>query len=100
MKKILLEFCFWVNLLVYLLLIILFIEMIGNTELVSQFFTEGRLSEYRMLLNIPILILWIYNIVVWSKNDKKTLRLILIIFLNGFYNPFYYRMAVKKKWLV
>ena len=100
MKRILIEICFWINLVVYFLVIVLFIEMIGNTDIISQYFTKGHLSNYRMLLNIPILALWIYNIVVWSKNDKTTLRLILIIFLNGLYNPIYYRMAVRKKWLI
>ena len=100
MKRLLLEFCFWVNIFVYLILIVLFIEMVANTQIISHFLNNGQISDYRMLLNIPILVLWIYNIIIWAKKDKKTLRLILIIFLNGFYNTIYYRMAVKKNWIV
>ena len=99
MKRVLLEVCFWINILVYLPVIVLLVEVLGNVQIISQLLSDSELFNYRMLLNIPILFLWIFNLVVWSTHDKKTKRLILIILLNGFYNPFYYRFALKNNWV-
>jgi len=62
-------------------------------------FFDETFIQIRMVLTIPILILWIYNLIVWSKKDKSIGRFLLLFFLNGLYNPFYFRRILKNNWL-
>lgn len=99
MKRILLEICFVVNVIFCLVLIPLLITVLIGNDSIYSFLTSEKGVSLRMYINIPILILWIYNIIVWSKKDKNIVQFILILLLNALYNPFYYRKAVKNKWV-
>lgn len=61
-------------------------------------FFDETFIQIRMVLTIPIIVLWINNLIVWSKNDKGIGRFLLLFFLNGLYNPFYYRKIQKNNW--
>ncbi len=65
----------------------------------DQSFLDFVLS-LRMYSTYFILILWIWNMIIWGKKDKKVIRFVALFFLSGFYNLFYFKIAMKNKWLV
>lgn len=65
----------------------------------NQIFAGETMLQVRSIGTIPILIFWIWNMVIWSKHDKKAERFLLIFFLNGIYCPFYFNRALKNKWI-
>ncbi len=98
MKKIIFA-CFIINVLMVLLLMFVFIAMLLKMNSVLNFiFLDSTFMSIRMILTIPVFILWINNIVVWSKKDKNVGVFFLLFFFNAIYNPFYYRRIVKNGW--
>ena len=61
--------------------------------------SDESFMNTRMLLTLPILFLWIYCMILWSKKDKVVARFFLLFFLNGFYTPFYFNRVLKNGWL-
>lgn len=99
MKRLLLNVLYAANiLLVFLTIFLPFTYLIGN-EVYYDFFISDIGSTIRGILSIMVFSLWIYCIFLWSKFDKKPLRLLLIVFLNAFFIIFYYRKAIKEGWL-
>ncbi len=98
MKRIILEVCFVVNLLFCLALVYVLVATLFGSDLYTFLQSEQGVN-LRMFINIPIIILWIFNVIMWSKHDKNILQLVLILLLNALYNPFYFRKAVKNKWV-
>lgn len=98
MKRIILEVCFVVNLLFCLALVYVLVATLLGSDLYTFFQSEQGVN-LRMFINIPIIILWIFNFIMWSKHDKNILQFVLILLLNALYNPFYFRKAVKNKWV-
>jgi hypothetical protein len=99
MKRIVLEICFTVNVLFCLVLVPLLITVLFGNDSMYSFLTSEKGVNLRMYINLPILILWVNNIIVWYKKDKKIIQLVMILIFNALYNPFYYRKAVKNKWV-
>jgi len=100
MRKIILEFCFVISTIVFLFGIALIIFGILGNDLLYNYWMSGDFKTYQYPLNIILIAFWIFLIVIWSRYDKKTLRLILLIFLNIYYIPFYYRIADKNHWII
>lgn len=100
MKKVILEICFVVNALFCLMLIPLIITVLFGVDFLYDFLKSEQGIKLRLYINIPIIVLWINNVIVWSKNDKNVGRLILILLFNALYNPFYYRKSVKNGWII
>ena len=72
--------------------------IVGN-DIIYNFLLDEQFLGIRILMNLLIVGYWIYLIVIWSRKDKKTGSLVLLIVLNYLYTPFYYRSAVKKGWI-
>lgn len=54
---------------------------------------------YRTYVTLFVFIFLIWNIVIWSKRDKKVIRFLALFFLPGLYTLFYYPKVLKNKWL-
>ena len=53
----------------------------------------------QLLTVVPIIVFWIYCIVIWNRKDKYFPRLLLIIFLQSIYVSFYGFKIKKNNWL-
>jgi hypothetical protein len=53
----------------------------------------------RSIITVPLIALWIYTINIWAKNDRNVPRLFAVVFFLGLYTPFYFRKAIKNKWI-
>ena len=96
MKKNILQLCYYINIFMLVVIGIVVIAVILRQKNILDFiFFDKFFLVFRMLMTIPVLILWIYNIKIWSRRDKQIRRFLLLFFFNGLYNPFYYRKAVK-----
>lgn len=91
MKKKFLFFCYYWNIGLLIFYLVFILSILFKQDSIKVFFTNDTLLIIRQFLNIPILILWIFNISFWSKNDKNVKRFFLIFFLNAIYNPFYFK---------
>lgn len=98
MKKKLMLFCNFINIIMIVIILFVILSAVLNLEVLIDFFTSELFLDIRMIMVIPVFILWINNLVIWSKYDKSLGRFFMLFFLNGFYNPFYYRMVLKNKW--
>ncbi len=54
---------------------------------------------YRTYVTFLVLIFLGWNIVIWSKRDKKVIRFLALFFLPGLYTLFYYPKVLKNNWL-
>lgn len=99
MKKTILTICYYINAALLILVLLLLIAVLFNFNGILDYVLSESFLNMRMLVNIPIIILWIFNMVFWSKHDKNIGRFFLLFFLNAFYNPFYYRRVLKNKWI-
>jgi hypothetical protein len=61
--------------------------------------TQETFMPIYLSITFISIIFWIWNIIIWSKKDKKMNRLIALIILNGFYTPYYYTLVIKNNWL-
>jgi hypothetical protein len=92
--------CYWVNILTLLLYIFIIIAaFLRMHEFLNYVFTDTTFLNFRLILGVPIIILWVYDMVKWSKHDKHIGRFLLIFFLLGIYSPFYFRRILKNNWL-
>jgi len=57
------------------------------------------LNFWRMNVTYFVLIFWIWNIIIWSKRDKKIGRFFALFFLPGLYTLFYYRHVLRNNWV-
>lgn len=100
MKRNLLMACYFINILMVALVVVTILAALFRFKVFLDYvFFDETFIQIRMVLTIPILILWIYNLIVWSKKDKSIGRFLLLFFLNGLYNPFYFRRILKNNWL-
>ena len=99
MRRILLEIGFIISALVFTFGIALIVFSFMDNDLLYNILVGDEYNYIKYPLNLIIISFWIYLIVVWNKNDKKTGRLILLLILNLYYMPFYYRIAVRKGWI-
>ena len=86
----------------FILNFVLLIMAFGQVYLFSKGYSSDVLQTFmnwRMYLTIFGLAFLIWNIVIWSKRDKKVGRFLALFFLPGLYTLFYYRIVLKNKWL-
>lgn len=98
MRKIILEICFVISSLAAVFGIALIISALIGDNLLYNYWMDGKFKTYQYPLNIIIIGFWIFLIVIWNRHDKKASRLVLLILLNIYYMPFYYRIADKNQW--
>lgn len=99
MKNIFLKTCYISNILLIVITIMLAISYSFNIDTIYNLIFSGIGVAIRGILVILSIILWIYCLLIWAKFDKKTIRIYLLLFLNGVYVIFYYRKIKKKKWI-
>ena len=95
----LLFFCYWINILtIVLCLIIIIAALLKQQAFLNYVLFDKNFLNIRFILTVPLIILWVYDMIIWSKHDKHVGRFFLIFFLLGFYSPFYFRRIVKSGW--
>lgn len=93
-------FCYIVNILmVTLFVMVVFALLLRMKGFLDYVFFDEFFLMVRMVLTIPILILWVNNITIWSKKDKSVRRFLLLFFLNGLYNPIYFKKVLNNNWV-
>lgn len=96
-KRIFLEIAFYINI---IMLIMYFstaiIAPLGMEKALDFFFYNESFINIRSILTIPVFILWINTLVMWSRNDKHVGRFLLLFFFIGIYTPFYFKKTIKK----
>ena len=99
MNKKILDILYLGNIVLVLFSISLTIFHFLGYEGLNDFLLSELGVNIRSILSIMVVVLWIYCIYVWSKFDKKPIRLILLIFLSAFYIVFYYKKIIKSGWI-
>lgn len=97
MKK-LLMLCYITNILMVMGLAILILSILFKIDFILNYVSTDSFTQIRMILTIPVFVLWVNNLILWSKKDKSVGRFFLLFFLNGLYNPFYFRRILKNEW--
>jgi len=100
MKRKLLMTCYLINLImipvsIFYPLITFYLRKIA----VFSYISDEFFMNIRIILTLPIFVLWIYSMIIWSKKDKVIHRFFLLFFLNGLYTPFYFSRILKNDWL-
>lgn len=98
MKKKLLLFCYYINIFILLGFIIIVLAMLFKMNYILNFSTNDTFILVRTILTIPVIILWVNNLIIWAKKDKNVGRFFLLFFLNGLYNPLYFNRIEKNGW--
>ncbi len=85
----------------FLIIIGQIIFIFFDSDLFVQIFLDKSnnfiFSIAYIILGLPIIFLWIYNIKFLFKNDRYSKSLIPLIILGGIYSPiYYYRVKIKK----
>lgn len=94
-KKALLDLCLLVNLLYLLVFFVLIVvKFIDINIFINIVFSENS-TIIRSIFAIPIIFLWVYSLILWSKNDKRISRFFMLFFLIGIYSPFYYLKNIR-----
>ena len=99
MKKNILKACSIINIAMIIYVILIIIGVVLNIDNIEVLYKSEMANNLRAILVIPIFLLWIYDLILWSKNDRHIGRFILIVFFIGWYTPFYFLKALKQKWL-
>jgi hypothetical protein len=91
--------CYWINILALLFyLFIVVAALLRMHDFLNYVFYNPTFLNIRIYIGIPLIVLWIYNMVIWSRHDKHVGRFFLIFFLIGIYSPFYFRRIIKNGW--
>jgi hypothetical protein len=94
-KKTIYHFLFAMNIVAAILAIVVIILVTkGISEEDLAFF-----NQWRMIAAYFVFAFWIWNIIIWSKSDKKIARFFALFFLLGIYTLFYYRIVLKNNWI-
>ena len=99
MKKLFFRICYYVNVLMLFVTFVIITVGFFNLEWISTIINGDTFIYLRFLLSIPMVILWVWCLLIWSKHDKKISRFLLLFFLMGFYPIFYYHKVIKNNWL-
>jgi hypothetical protein len=91
--------CYWINILtIAFYIFIIFAALLRMHSFLHYVFYDPSFLNIRMAFAIPIVILWINNLIVWSKKDKNIGRFFVLFFLMGIYSPFYFKKILKNNW--
>lgn len=99
MKRKLLAVCFGVNLVMVLISFLPVVSFFLSSESLNLFVNGDLFRTARLILLIPVLILWGYSLTIWAKQDKKVDKFLLLLLLNGMYTPFYYVRMKRNGWI-
>lgn len=100
LKIVILDICFAVNLLLFVLYIFVILAAVFSTNDFFKFFTSDAFLYIRGALAVPILILWVNALIAWYRFEKNNIgQFLLLFFFNGFYPPFYYLRMKKNGWI-
>ncbi len=93
---------FWINiffvLFVFIVIPIILIKIPGSSDLLTANKGNNPYNLTLMILNFAVVFHWGYCIWFWYKNDKYSLSIIPLFFLNAIYAPiYYYRVTIKKR---
>jgi hypothetical protein len=99
MKKNILMACYFINTLMVTLVVVTILAVLFRFKgFVDYVFLDETFLLIRLVLTIPILVLWIDNLFILSKNDKSIMRFLLLFFLNELYNPLYFKKILRNNW--
>lgn len=95
-------FCFYINILFLLLPFFVFILAIIDSEFVFEFLFNSNNDIFvlvnRLIIPIPVLFLWAYNIWFAYKYDRYNKAVFFLIFLSFIYSPYYYyQIKIKRR---
>ena len=94
-KKILYHVLFIANIIALIMTIVQIIWVIkGHLEL-----EYGDFARWKLYVTYLVFAFLIWNIVIWSKRDKKVGRFFALFFLPGVYTIYYYWIVVKNNWI-
>ncbi len=99
MKKNIFKFCYYINLSMYLLYIVAIVATLFNLKEILFFFTNEIFVYVRLFISIPIFVIWVWSLIIWSKFDKSITQFLLNFFLIGLYTPFYCHKIIKNRWI-
>jgi len=89
--KFVLTIGYYLNTLILAHVILIVLATLLRFELFLDFsFFNQTFIFIRTILALPVLVFWIGCFILWSKYDKNIGRLLLLFFLIGLYNPYYY----------
>lgn len=86
----------------FILNVVLFFMAFGQIYLIAKGCSMDDLNTFmfwRMNTTCFYVVFWVWNIVIWSKRDKKIGRFFGLFFLPGLYTLFYYRIVLTYNWL-
>ena len=55
--------------------------------------------QIMVFILLPVILLWIWCVSIWTRFDHKFIRLILLLALNLLYLPYYSHLVLKYRWL-
>lgn len=100
MNKRFLKVCYILNIVMVVFVLSVIIGILFKAgEYLDYAFSSEIVSIIRMIFTIPVIILWINNMIIWSRRDKHIGRFFLLFFLNGIYNVSYFRKVLKNNWI-
>ncbi len=99
MKKVFLKVGFYANIILYLSYFVLVFAVLFHSQSIESFIYSPVFKSIKTIISLIVLVFWIYNLILWSKYDKKIGNFLLLFFLIGIYTPFYYLKAVRNKWI-
>ena len=82
MSKIIILICYYINIVMVISMLIVILSIIFKLDTILEFSFSERIINIRMILTIPVFILWIKNIILWSKFDKNVKRFFLLFWVN------------------
>ncbi len=92
--------CYYINILMLIHVVSIIMASFFSYDAFLEFsFFNQQFIYFRTLLSIPVLILWIGSLIIWSKHDKRIVQFFLLFFLMGLYSPFYYRKSKLNGWI-
>lgn len=83
----------------YLLYIVAIVATLFNLKEILGFFTNETFVYVRLFISIPIFVIWVWSLIIWSKFDKSITQFLLNFFLIGHYTPFYCHKIIKNRWI-
>ena len=72
---------------------------ICNSNDILRYFASDSFSNFRIIISLPVFVLWVFTLIAWSKFDKNIGRFLLLFFFIGLYSPFYYLKMVRNNWI-
>ena len=94
MKNLLLKVLFIINIFAIItgLVFLLF-------DVKDWMYTNTLFFFVRFILTIGFLFMWVWCIIIWTRNDKEPKHLLLLFLFSALYLPFYYTRIKKNKWV-